>query len=48
MAVLMQHPLDQNKYTTITEKIIHDSEYLHSTVLGHYNAKAQELMETLA
>ena len=34
--------------TTITEEIIHNPEYLHPTVPGHYNAKAQELMGTLA
>lgn len=34
--------------TTITEEIIHNPEYLHPTVPGHYNAKAQELMDTLA
>jgi len=34
--------------TTVTKEIIHDPEYLHPTVPGHYNAKAQELIGTLA
>lgn len=34
--------------TTVTEEIIHAPAYLHPTVPGHYNAKAQELMGTLA
>lgn len=34
--------------TTVTEEIIHDPEYLHPTIPGHYNAKGQELIGTLA
>lgn len=34
--------------TTITEEIVHDPEYLHTIVPGHYNTKGQELIGTLA